>query len=205
MGSTWVQDAFDQNQLTLKSLKLATEFLKPNGTFVTKVFRSSDYNSLIWVFRQLFKKVTATKPAASRNESAEIYVICEHYLAPHKIDPKILDSKYIFQQITTNSTNASLDVFSLKKKPRQRGGYEDGASILYKEATITEFLGIDEPVKILANYNKLVWDDSSVPFKTHPSTSEEILELFNDLKLLGFFFFSFFFCFKFSLMKNFDR
>ena len=182
MGSTWVQDAFGQNDLTLKSLKLATEFLKPNGTFVTKVFRSADYNSLIWVFRQFFKKVVSTKPSASRNESAEIYVICEKYLAPNKIDPKLLDAKYIFQQIDVKN-QTSLDIFTLKKKPRQREGYEEGTSVLYKEIPVSEFIETEDTVKILSNYNAITWDSKEI--ENHPSTVEEIKELFKDLKLLG--------------------
>lgn len=41
VGGVWASEAYSQSALVLDALRLATEFLGPRGTFVTKIFRCS--------------------------------------------------------------------------------------------------------------------------------------------------------------------
>jgi AdoMet-dependent rRNA methyltransferase SPB1 len=191
VGVAWVQDAYSQAELVLQSLKLATEFLKEGGTFVTKVFRSKDYNALLWVFKQLFSFVEATKPPSSRNVSAEIFVICRGYKAPKKMDPKFLDPRHVFAEVQEPTPNNEAKVFNPEKKKRKREGYEEGDYTQHKEISVSEFIHTTDPIAILGTVNKLSFEQSAngdlalATLERLPETTEEIKLCCADLKVLG--------------------
>ncbi|KAI2723667.1 hypothetical protein CBS147330_3714 [Penicillium roqueforti] len=191
VGAAWVQDAFSQAELVLESLRLATDFLGEGGTFVTKVFRSKDYNPLLWVFKQLFNSVEATKPPSSRNVSAEIFVVCRGFKAPKRIDPKFLDPKHVFAELTAPTPNYEAKVFNPEKKKRKREGYEEGDYTQHKEIPVTDFINTTDPISILGGYNKLSFqqppggDLALSTLDRLEETTEEIRTCCEDLKVLG--------------------
>lgn len=191
VGTAWVQDAFTQAELVLQSMKLATEFLVEGGTFVTKVFRSKDYNSLLWVFNQLFTKVEATKPPSSRNVSAEIFVVCRGYKAPKNLDPKFLDARSVFAELAEPAPNNEAKVFNPEKKKRKRGGYEEGDWTQFHEAPVSEFIHTTDPIDMLGTLNRLSFEqppNGDVAIATIdklPETTKEVRNCCADLKVLG--------------------
>ncbi|KAK0392181.1 hypothetical protein NLU13_1679 [Sarocladium strictum] len=191
VGTAWVQDSFNQAELALQAMKLATEFLVEGGTFVTKVFRSKDYNSLLWVLGQLFNKVEATKPPSSRNVSAEIFVVCRGYKAPKKIDPRFLDPKSVFAELAGATPNNEAKVFNPEVKKRKREGYDEDDHLQYKELPASEFIQTTDPIAILGTYNKLTFDQprngdiALTALAKLPETTDEIRNCCNDLKVLG--------------------
>ncbi|TPX30516.1 hypothetical protein SmJEL517_g05935 [Synchytrium microbalum] len=202
VGTSWLQDAYTQNELVLSSLKLATEFMMPHGTFITKVFRSKDYNKLLWVFHQLFKQVDATKPASSRNVSAEIFVVCRDYLAPKKVDPKLLDARFVFQEgeigedgeheedakKKKEKQGALLnDLLHPEKKKRHREGYADGDYTLHHVEKVSTFIHDRDYVAVLSRAHTLDFeaDDDGRALVSHPLTTDDIRASCRDLRVLG--------------------
>uniref|UniRef100_A0A667WX91 pre-rRNA processing protein FTSJ3 n=1 Tax=Myripristis murdjan TaxID=586833 RepID=A0A667WX91_9TELE len=180
VGANWQHDAFSQAHLTLMALKLACEFLAKGGTFVTKVFRSKDYQPLLWIFQQFFKKVQATKPQASRNESAEIFVICQGFVAPDKIDSKFFDPKHAFKEVEVQAKTVK-DLIPVKKPKAE--GYTDGDLTLYHSFTLTAFLKAENPVDFLGKASEITFDNADLG--SHQATSDEIKECCRDIKVLG--------------------
>ncbi|KAE8668143.1 isoflavone reductase-like protein [Hibiscus syriacus] len=185
VGGAWAQEAMSQNALVIDSVKLATQFLAPKGTFVTKVFRSQDYSSVLYCLKQLFEKVEVDKPAASRSASAEIYVLGLRYKAPAKIDPRLLDFKHLFQG-SIEPQKKVIDVLRVTKQKRHRDGYEDGETISKKMSTAADFISSDSPLEILGSVTTITFEDpASLPIKDHSYTSEEVKALCDDLRVLG--------------------
>ncbi|KAF7840966.1 adoMet-dependent rRNA methyltransferase spb1 [Senna tora] len=185
IGGAWAQEAMTQNALVIDSVKLATQFLAPKGIFVTKVFRSQDYSAVLYCLKQLFEKVEVDKPAASRSESAEIYVVGLKYKAPAKIDPRLLDVKHLFQGSVEPQTKV-VDVLRGTKQKRHRGGYEDGDTTLRKVSSAANFIWSDNPLEILGSVTSITFSDpDDLKIKDHDLTTEEVKALCDDIRVLG--------------------
>ena len=191
VGTAWTQDAFSQAELALQAMKLATDFLGPGGTFVTKVFRSKDYNALLWVFNQLFDKVEATKPPSSRNVSAEIFVVCRGFKAPQRIDPRFLDSRTVFAELSAPTPNNEAKVFNPEKKKRKRDGYEEGDYTQFNQVPASDFIQTTDPIALLGTLNAFSFeqvdngDIALAALGRLAETTQEVKDCCKDLKVLG--------------------
>ena len=61
--------------LTELALDLASQILRIEGSFVTKIFHGEGFDAILASARKAFKKVTVRKPDASRARSREVYIV----------------------------------------------------------------------------------------------------------------------------------
>lgn len=72
-------DEYIQAQLVLAALNVASQMLRPGGSFVAKVFRQKDTDLLYGQLKMYFPDVTVVKPRSSRNSSIEAFVVCRNF------------------------------------------------------------------------------------------------------------------------------
>ncbi len=70
-------DSVITGELSLEALRFAKNELKPNGSFVSKIFMGSTFNEIVGEAKQSFKETSIFKPPSSRKESKETFIICK--------------------------------------------------------------------------------------------------------------------------------
>lgn len=176
VGANYDRDAYAQNEIALLSLKCATSHLRANGTFITKLYRSRDYNAYLWAVRQLFREIKAVKPVSSRAQSAEIFIVCLGYKAPDKIDPKLLDPKAVFDQEILEEEDDEADQdnnkpskknkvtifhksYDATQKGRKRQGYDLSKidATMRNIGTVIQFINNPDPIQMLTDCTGLTF------------------------------------------------
>lgn len=61
------------------ALEFARQHLKPQGTFVVKVFQGEGFDAYLKQVRALFGSVAIRKPKASRPRSSEVYLVAKNF------------------------------------------------------------------------------------------------------------------------------
>ena len=70
-------DSVVTGELCLEALRFAKDQLKPNGSFVSKIFMGSTFNEIVGEAKLTFKEINIYKPPSSRKESKESFIICK--------------------------------------------------------------------------------------------------------------------------------
>ncbi|MGC9162403.1 MAG: RlmE family RNA methyltransferase [Thiomonas sp.] len=75
-------DAARVEHLSELALDFARRWLQPQGAILIKTFHGSYYSQIVQAFKQTFQQVKAIKPQASRDKSAETFLLARHLKRP---------------------------------------------------------------------------------------------------------------------------
>jgi 23S rRNA (uridine2552-2'-O)-methyltransferase len=70
-----VSDAARVGHLVELAVEFCEHHLKPDGALIAKVFHGSGYSQLVELFKKRFRVVKPIKPKASRDRSAETFLV----------------------------------------------------------------------------------------------------------------------------------
>ena len=70
-------DSIYTGELSLAAMNFSKEMLNDNGKFVSKIFMGTTFNEIVNEAKKIFKESKVFKPAASRKESKESFIICK--------------------------------------------------------------------------------------------------------------------------------
>lgn len=84
-------DQYNQGQLLLAALNIATFVMRPGATFVAKMFRGKDVGLLYAQMKVWFPRVTIVKPKSSRNSSIESFIVCQDFCPPPGFKPTMIN------------------------------------------------------------------------------------------------------------------
>ena len=68
-------DLAGSSYLTELALDFCSQWIKPNGNFLVKVFIGAGFEEIVKAMRLQFDKVVTRKPKASRDRSSEVYLL----------------------------------------------------------------------------------------------------------------------------------
>jgi len=84
-------DAARMEHLIELALEFSQRHLKPGGALVVKVFHGSGYSQLVERFKKVFRVVKPVKPKASRDKSAETFLLGIGLKAPSRASAEAVE------------------------------------------------------------------------------------------------------------------
>ncbi|KAJ0009800.1 hypothetical protein Pint_34703 [Pistacia integerrima] len=191
VGGAWSQEAMSQNALVIDSVKLATQFLAPKGTFVTKVSSVSiprldglnfklEFTNWVEVFlgykngdiksQDYSSVVYCLKQLFEKVEvdkpAASRSASAEIYVLGLRYKaPAKIDPRLLdvkhLFQGSIEPQRKVVDVLRGTKQKRHRDGYEDGESIVRKVSSAADFIWSNNPLEILGSVTSISFEDPS--------------------------------------------
>jgi 23S rRNA (uridine2552-2'-O)-methyltransferase len=95
LSGNWTLDHARSIDLSQSALRVAKEVLKPEGNFLVKVFQGDTFLDYLSEVRENFRRAQSHSPAASRKESAEMYVVGQGFFLPPVKVGDVLDLEIV--------------------------------------------------------------------------------------------------------------